>query len=496
MANECGSSWLARLEEGQVEVSTGGRTPWKKAKRGLTFCAGDRLRVSPHSRATLLRKDETVRLDANTIITLENSWLDLLKGFIHIFSRVPHSLEVNTPFVNAYIEGTEFVLKVTPTQTDLWVFEGTVRFHNTSGSLDVTHDEAAVAEQGKAPRRVLAVNPRDAVQWALYYPPLIDYQTQRLEGPSASSLRKALRFYRENRLGLALQTLERLSQDQRDPQYYTLHAGLSLSIGRVDEARQDLDRELLLKPTDGIAHALQAIIALVNNAKERAFSLAQQASQEAPASPVPYIALSYVEQARFKLEDALHQAEKAVALAPEDALAQARLAELWLMQGKLDQAVKVARQAVTLDPELARTQSLLGFAQLTLMATDKAKMAFSKAIALDPADPLPRLGLGLAMIRRGELKQGRQEIEIATSLDPNHSLIRSYLGKAYYEEKRNRLAMEQYAMAKELDPKDPTPHFYDAIRKQTTNRPVEALQDLHKAIDTNHIENLNQAFVN
>ena len=40
-------------------------------------------------------------------------------------------------------------------------------------------------------------------------------------------------------------------------------------------------------------------------------------------------------------------------------------------------------------------------------------------------------------------------------------------------------------MAKYLDPKDPTPWFYDAIRKQTTNRPVEALQDMQKAIELN-----------
>jgi hypothetical protein len=41
-------------------------------------------------------------------------------------------------------------------------------------------------------------------------------------------------------------------------------------------------------------------------------------------------------------------------------------------------------------------------------------------------------------------------------------------------------------MAKQLDPNDPTPYFYDAIRKQTTNRPVEALQDMQKAIELNN----------
>jgi hypothetical protein len=39
--------------------------------------------------------------------------------------------------------------------------------------------------------------------------------------------------------------------------------------------------------------------------------------------------------------------------------------------------------------------------------------------------------------------------------------------------------------AKVLDPHDPTPWFYEAILKQTTNRPVGALHDLQRAIALN-----------
>jgi tetratricopeptide (TPR) repeat protein len=127
----------------------------------------------------------------------------------------------------------------------------------------------------------------------------------------------------------------------------------------------------------------------------------------------------------------------------------------------------------------------LGFVFLTQVNTEEAKKTFERAIELDQADPLPRLGLGLAKIREGDLEDGRREIEIAVSLDPDNALIRSYLGKAYYEEKRDQQSADQYEMSKQLDPKDPTPYFYDAIRKQTTNRPVEALQDMQKAIELN-----------
>jgi Tfp pilus assembly protein PilF len=170
---------------------------------------------------------------------------------------------------------------------------------------------------------------------------------------------------------------------------------------------------------------------------------------------------------------------------PQNALAWARLAELQASFGYLTQSVESAEKAVALDPNVSRTQTVLGFANLTKVRTQQAKEAFEKAIQLDQADPLPRLGLGLAMIRRGDLEGGRAEIEIAASLDPNNSLIRSYLGKAFFEEKRTDLDGPEFKIAKELDPKDPTPHFYDAIRKQTINQPVEALRDFQKAIELN-----------
>ena len=128
---------------------------------------------------------------------------------------------------------------------------------------------------------------------------------------------------------------------------------------------------------------------------------------------------------------------------------------------------------------------VLGFAYLTQVKTTESRAAFEKAIELDQADPLSRLGLGLAIIRDGDLEAGGREIEIAASLDPNNSLVRSYLGKVYFEKKQIGLDAREYAIAKELDPKDPTPWFYDAIAKQTTNRPAEALQDLQKAIELN-----------
>jgi tetratricopeptide (TPR) repeat protein len=299
------------------------------------------------------------------------------------------------------------------------------------------------------------VRPRDAVQWALYYPPVI-------YAPPAD-----------------------LKEDSNDPRFYTQRASQSLTVGRVDEAIADIERAQKLDPKNSDALSLRSIIAVTQNEKGKALGLAQKAVEADPKSPTARIALSYAQQADFNLQGALNSLNEAVKLDPENALAWARLAELQQSFGELEKSLNSAKKAAALSPDLSRTQTVLGFAYLTQVNTQEAMKAFDKAIGLDQADPLPHLGLGLAKIREGNLEEGRRELEIAIGLDPDNGLMRSYLGKAYFEEKRDDLAKGQYDMAKTLDPNDPTPYFYDAIRKQTVNQPVEALQDLQKAIELN-----------
>jgi tetratricopeptide (TPR) repeat protein len=298
-------------------------------------------------------------------------------------------------------------------------------------------------------------------------------------------VRRSVELYLRGDRQQAFEGIATVPETVRDPRFFVYRASLLLAVGRVDEAGADLKRALRLAPNDSNALALQSVIAVVQNEKDQALDVAQRAVEAAPDSATALIALSYAQQATFDLEAARASLEKAVQLDPQNALAWARLAELWSSSGRLDQSLKAAQKAVILEPDLSRTQTVLGFAYLTEVKTTQAKEAFAKAIALDQADPLPRLGLGLAKIREGDLHDGRREIEVAASLDPNNLIVRSYLGKAYYEEKRMPLDEHQYSIAENLDPKDPTPWLYDAIAKQTTNRPVEALQDMQKAIELN-----------
>ncbi|MCB2147808.1 MAG: FecR domain-containing protein [Deltaproteobacteria bacterium] len=449
--------------QGTVETRTAGGGSWQPVRLDDTFCPGDEVRVLDNSRASLALANESVlRLNANSSIVVQKfeektSFIDVFKGAAHLFARKPNKLEVNTPYVVAGVRGTEFLVRVEDDQTFLSVFEGSVLASNDAGEVPLISGQSAVAQKGRAPVLTTVVRPRDAVQWALYYPPVVYVP------PGQPEMR----------------------EDLNDPVFLANRASQSLDVGKIDEAEADLQKALALDPKMADALSLQAIVALVRNDKEKASALAQQAVDANPKSSTALVAKSYAQQARFDLEGARKSLMDAVAASPDDALAYARLAEIQLSFGELDKSLQSAQKAATLAPDLSRTQTVLGFANLTQVKTDDAKAAFEKAIQADQADPLPRLGIGLAKIREGQLEAGRMDLEVAASLDPNNSLIRSYLGKAYYEEKRTGLDEREYKAAKELDPNDPTPWFYDAIAKQTTNRPVEALRDFETAKQLN-----------
>jgi Flp pilus assembly protein TadD len=480
--------------QGTVESQRGADSEWLPVKLNDGLEAGDKIRVHQRSRADLALLDRSVlRLNENTTLTIQpvkgqnTGVVDMLRGAVHFFSRGPKSLEVSTPFTTAGVRGTEFLVEVESEVASVTVFEGTVVAENELGSVTLTSGQSAVAEAGKPPVLRIVARPRDAVSWALHYPPVLHFRAEDFApGPEWQGMvRQSLEAYRQGDIKGAFEGLAGVSEDVSDARFFTYRPHLLLAVGRADEAALDIQRALALSPENADALALQAVVAIVQNRRDEAFEFAQRAVRAAPASATAHVALSYAQQARFDLQGARTSVLKAVELDPQNALAWARLSEIHSSFGNLNASLAAATRAAALEPGLSRTQTVLGFSHLTLVNLGPAKASFEKAIALDSADPLPRLGLGLAKIRENKLAEGARDLEAAASLDPNNAIVRSYLGKAYYEEKRATLDERQYRAAQELDPNDPTPHFYSAIAKQTSNRPVEALHDLQKASELN-----------
>ena len=488
----CAAESAAKLVslQGSMWFDTQGKGQWQNAELGQVFCEGSRVRVEAYSRASLsLPNGIVLRLGEGTVMSLNGiepsrpTLLDMVKGFVHFISRTPKQLQITTPIANAGPEGTEFALRSDAANAELWVYEGAVKFFNDQGNVRLNPGESAAATLGQAPHGQIDIRPRDAVNWALYYPALLPYPAP--GAPMDPILNAAIRDFRRGHPETALTALDAIQPDQQTPMFLKVRGAIRLAAGQSSLAMRDIEALWNISRIDADASALAAVLAIVQNRKPEAHAMAVQAIEADPGSVSAHTALSYVRQAHFELDKALKSAERANQLAPHDAMTWARLSELQLALDLRSESQQSAAKAFQLDPDLERTQTVIGFSQLFNTETTLALRSFEVAVKLDSSAPLPRLGLALAKIRNGDLEQGRQDLEIAAVLDPDNALIRSYLGKAYYEEKREKLAGDQFELAKERDPNDPTAYFYDALRKQAGNRPIEALHDMQQAIDLN-----------
>ena len=433
--------------QGQVTVNS------QAAENPVQFCPGSIIATGPNSRAAVFIYDQNtlLRLNQNTEYTIgedenNHSLIEVFKGVIHIFSRVPQSLKIKTPFVNATIEGTEFVVDVDDKKSDIIVFEGQVRVSNTLGELILSAGEAATAANNQAPIRRTVINPLNEVNWALYYPPI-----KSDDSGYSSNIEQASTY---------------------------------LNAGQSKQAQSILENLVADQPDNAVALSLLSMIAVTQNDTAKALLLAKQAVVARPIS-ISYIASSYANQANLNLELALEDATKAYNENPDDNYALLRLAEMQSATGESAKAYANTKNAVERSPSISRAHTQLGFNLLEQFELTQAISTFEKAIELDQTDPLPRLGLGLANIRNSQLNQGIEQFEIAVVLSPNNSLIRSFLGNAYIDGNDYENAAEQFSLSKQLDVKDPTPYLYNALSLQKQNRPVEALKEINQSIERN-----------
>jgi len=475
--------------EGVIESRSPKSNIWRRLTLNAPICTNDIIRTAANSRGGILVEGSNtmLRLDQATTFQIvsqpqekERSLIELFSGIMHFITRVRHKLEVRTPYVNAAVDGTEFTVMAEPEQTSIVLVEGDVLASNSAGSLRIEGEQSITAKKGQAPQLNNRIKPVDAVQWALHYQPI-------LHGLIGSAFSAAQAAVRRNDMASAFASLKHIPLSNRTPQFYNYRAALFLLVGRVEEAQRELEKSLQLQADNNSgALALQAMIAVAQNKKEKALVLARRAVEANRDSAVSLIALSYAQQAGFELDAALASINQAVTLEPDNPYAYARQSELRLSYGELEDAEVAAQKAVALDPEIELTQTVLGFARLTQLNLEQAKVNFTKAIALNSSSPMPHLGMGLALIRQGKLEAGRQALEIATALDPGNALVRSYMGKAYYEEYRDKVAATQYDLAKKRDTKDPTPWYYHALLLHQQGQLVEALHNLQTAADLNN----------
>jgi len=467
---------------GRAEYASGSNTNWQRATVGVTLAPGDRLRTLPESRAAVQLSDRSViRLNERTTLEIlpprhaEKRRFGLPQGSLFFFNREkPADIEFDTPLAAGAIRGTEFLLESAEASPALRLalIDGLVTLQTSDGQITLQRGEELRLEPGHPPQKTALVNVSSAIQWALYYPAVLNPDDLNLNPEQQRALHEVLTRYRSGDLLAALEAWPTNSPGP-DAGVQRLHAAIELSVGGVAEA----EAMLASLPSDQSDDALRELIATVKGEKVSTNSIPQNSSG--------FLARTYTLQAVADLPAALAAARQAVALAPEFGFARARLAELEFSFGNRRAALAELDIALRLSPRSAPAHALRGFVLLEQGDVAAAGAAFDRARELDAAFSLAWLGRGLCLMRQRDFIGARTAFQAAAALEPSRALFRDYLGKASSELGDAKAADKEFGLAKRLDPKDPTGWLYSALQSWQENRINEAIRDLERSADLN-----------
>jgi tetratricopeptide (TPR) repeat protein len=476
-----------------VEISPAGAKTWVLTQTNQVLYPHDRLRTGPDSRVALRWSDESaVQFGPSTELEVlppheadALAGLHLVHGVISFFHRDKLGrIRVVTRGAVAGIEGTEFVLAVDDTdRTTVSVIDGKVNFGNEQATLVLTNGEQAAADLGKAPARTAGFVANNLLQWAFYYPAVLDPADLSLSSDEQHDLADSLNAYNSGDLLAALAKYPAGRQPGSDAEriYY---AALLLSVGEVDKTEATLGG---LSSNDSssqpqrLAAALRQLIAAVKHTT---------ISAPAPQLTTEFLADSYYEQSRgdrgTSLALALQSAKRAAAKSSQFGFAWERVAELEFSFGHASAAKEALDKSLALAPRNAQALALQGFLLAAEGRTREAVASFDHALEVDSALGNAWLGRGLCRIHLGDNRGGREDLLMAAALEPQRAELRSYLGKAYGNVGDFSHAMKELRLAEKLDPNDPTAFLYSSLLNQEYNRVNDSIRDLEKSEQLNN----------
>ncbi|MEK0449302.1 MAG: hypothetical protein RL088_1570 [Verrucomicrobiota bacterium] len=475
--------------ENIVQVAKSGMAAWAAATDAQSLAVSDRIRTRQKSRATVKLTDlYTMRMEQFTTIEISPKLvsggkpeLNLSGGAAFIFSREEGGeIGIKTPAANGALKGTQLFVQVSGGRSFFHVIEGSVEMGNSHGRVLLNAGEAGEAAPGSAPRKTASISAKNILQWALYYPGVLDPSELGMSAAEQRAVAASLAAYREGDLLGALEKYPNRAPGNTGGRLYK--AGVLVAVGRVDEARVALRSVDVSNPG---RRALERMIAAVNYSPSMDRNANEPNPDPSGVSVSEEMAESYFLQSRGNLEGALAAARRAAAGAPQNGYAWTRVAELEFSFGRTAAARRALEKGLSLTPKNAQAHALHGFILSAENRIRAAQDAFEQAIRLDGALGNAWLGRGLVRIKSGRQEEGRADLQTAATVEPASAIFHSYLGKAFSAEGRKSDARKDLDLAKQIDPNDPTPWLYSAVQHQQENRYNAAIGDIEESLRLN-----------
>jgi tetratricopeptide (TPR) repeat protein len=250
---------------------------------------------------------------------------------------------------------------------------------------------------------------------------------------------------------------EVLAADPHEPTALYLCGMLHLEAGRLETAEPMLEQVAALRPDVAEGHLALAGLAERQGRLERAIAEYRKVLAILPGHPVALTSLASILVERGFNDDAdfdsaIEVCRQAAALLPDPAPAHAMLGGMLLAAGRATEAVQAYCAALTTQPSNAGAWAGLAAALLRTDRPEPALDAADAALALDHAFTEAWLARGGALLALHRPEEAAQAFEHGVALAPDHARMHLGLGDAYAELELEELSMAHLARAVELDP--------------------------------------------
>lgn len=517
---------------------------WKPARQAQALAAGDFVRTREAARMALLFADDTqLRLHQNTVLQVKAvatpaqpmTTLMLSAGRAWTQTRRADGsrLTLETPAATAAIRGTDWDIEVAGDgRTLITVLSGTVEFGNAQGQVSVAANEAAYADVGQAPVKMVLTQPRDRIQWvnALRADPLPALAAQgATDGGIPAALEPVQRALARRDAVAASVALAQVRGQVPAGWAATMESAVALQAGDLQAARTRLAQQagaaagqppvlaawlmqsdLQLLDGDGTAAVATLRTALARHWPAHPALLAQLARvqlltdrvDEAQAtlagtggSVDASLALVRAELARRQGDGpgAIAAYTEATARLPGDARAWQGLGSAHVEREEIRPARAALDQALVLDAQVPGAQGERGTLATFINQFTEAGLAFETALRDNPADYVALTGQGLMHLKQGRPEAALGDFLRAGVMEPRYARAKVWTAVAYYQLGRTPDALATLRQASALDDKDPLPYLLLAQIQTDLFQPGDAVDSARAAVQRMpYLKSLNQ----
>lgn len=454
---------------------------WRFVDLHQDVVAGDYLRTNATGNLAVLFADRTqMRLGRNTTLLVKQAGPGMDAAFAleggTIWARAERGgtgLTVDTPAAAAAIRGTDWTMTVDGNgRTSLIVLEGKVELANEFGVVTVAQGEAAVANIGSAPTKVIIVNPSDREQMLFFMSLRASFNSLPASPLSSPDMRKA-----RNQINAR-------AHAARSAEDWVTLAEVNLSYDGRQVALEAVRQARGFRLTRAQAARLDLIEAMAAGAEKRYEEAARLFEQAAPALDRRRRAMAaYGGYYARALADP-HRATtppRVVGEGPYAAIAEALTAGFLVDIRAAIAILEKAEKRYPDDPSLPAAR-----AQFAMLLDDREKVeeGVERALALDPDDPTSletRANFRAAI--KGDVEGAYADLTRATELAPGVTTIWNSLALVQNARGASREAEAALKRAIELDPQDPVSHINMAVLYLDQDRVAEARREIDTALE-------------